>query len=642
MPLSAAGAETKPRAKVGSQRNSKSFLVGWLIAAAILGTVGFEYAVYQHYFRRYIAPYYPVNDDQLETYQWAYNNSLAFKTGSRQETDTKPIALPYRRTSGLNMKGPVVPMLSLAAALIMGPHRFSVGLVNFLYLIVGQIVLFFAIRRRSGMRPALLASGLFLLSGSHYFYAGAINDMRLDYAGMITMGITYLAVLQWLERGKRTDLLLSAVSLFLCATTRSILLIYWIGTALSALTIFIVAASFDQSVALKQFRNRSAFILACLAAVATFYLAMNWHDFASYYITCKTGGEDAMRRRENHVENLAQMLLYYPHSFLEHFQTMLVFAFGAAAASAVGWLAVAKRALTPAPGSSSAVTTGEASPGSKNAATTSPGSKSAVITSQASPDSKSAGTNENGGSPPPRKNPIITPVSVLLIGVVASVLVCVTAYVPSPVVIGVLTMPLCISFALAIEHLMKMSKLRWLPMIVASAIAVCGLCNFNKEFKSPTYIPHGDLRESTMVNHIFDVLIPEVNRSQHRIEILWGLVHGGLNEKAFEIYSWEHLHKPLAVPVDAAYVACYPEFSWSGFERQLVEANFVVAPVELAKPAPNQFEYEGMKSLRENLPKMLATLKTDRFVQIGTYRLHDERPPVIGIFERQPVNSQLR
>jgi len=572
--------------------SSKSVLVGFLIAGAILSTGVFEYAVYQHYFKRYIAPYYPVNSDQLTTYRWAYKNSFGFKTGIREKTEDKPVAQSSMHQPGLNMKGPVVLMLSEAAVLVMGPHRFSVGLINFLYLILGQIVLFLTLRRRSGLRAALIASGLFLLSGTHYLYAGGINDMRLDYAGMITMGITYLTVLQWLEQGKRTDLLLVALCLLLCATTRSILMIYWIGTALSALVLFFLAGIFDKSLAPRQYRNRTALLLACLAGIAGLYVAMNWHDFASYYINCKTGGEDAMRRHENNVENLPQMLLYYPRSFLQHFHTMLLFGFGTAAVSLAGWLSEALRLRK----------TGEPFPGLTRKLT-------------------------------------VTPAIALLIGIVSSVLVCVTSYAPSPLVIGVLTMPLCISLALVAEHFLKLSKLKSVPMAIAAVVAMCGLVNFNNEFKHPIYPPHPDQHEAQTVNRISETLIPEVNRSGHRVLILWALVHSGLNQDAFEIYAWEHLHKPLAVPVDAAYMAAYPQFSWSELQHRLAEADIVVVPIELAKLAPQEFEYDAMKSLRENLPKMLVALKSDNFVQIGAYRLYENRPPLIGIFERHPKQT---
>jgi len=622
VPAPAPVAESQQRTDAASRKSLQSFLVGVLIAASILGVAAFEYGTYQHYFKRYISPYYPVNDDQLETYQWAYNNSLTFRTGTLEQAHDKAVALPNKHEVGLNMKGPVVPMLSLGATLLLGPQRFSVGLVNLLYLVVGQIVLFFALRRRSGIRPALLASGLFLLSGSHYYYAGAINDMRLDYAGMITMGITYLAVLQWLDSGKRKDLIVSAICLLLCATTRSILLVYWMGTALSALTIFVLAGLVDKSKAFQQFRNRTALLLVCVSAVGALYVASNWRDFASYYINCKTGGEDAMRRRENHIENVMQMFMYYPNSFWEHFQTMLVFAFGAGVVTLLGCLPRGARLLLRAGPQQPQYThsaDGESIAGQgRSLAPANETNSSAIAASPASAISR-----------------IVTPPVVLLFGVVAAVLVCVTAYVPSPVVIGVLTMPLCISFALAIEQIMKLSQRTLFPLAVAASIAIIGVCHFSNEFKYPVHIPHRDLRESTMVNHIFDVLMPRVNQYHRRIEILWSLVHGGLNEKAFEIYSWEHFHKPLAVPVDAAYVAAYPEFSWSAFARQLTQADIVVAPIELAAPQGKQFEYEGMKSLRENLPKMLAALKADGFVQHGTYRLHDDRPPVIGIFERK-------
>jgi hypothetical protein len=614
----ASAAEGKARATAQSRRTFAPWLVGVLIAAALLGTVAFEYGTYQHYFKRYIAPYYPVNDDQLETYQWAYNNSVVSQTGTLQQGRDKAIALPNKREVGLNMKGCIVPLLSLGATLLLGPQRFSVGLINLVYLIVGQIVLFFAMRRRSGIRPALLASGLFLMSTSHYYYAGGINDMRLDYAGLIMMGMTYLAVLQTLESGKRKDLIVSAACLLLCAMTRSILLIYWLGTILSAFVIFGGAELLHKTAALKQFRQRCGLVLTCIAAVGALYIAVNWRDFASYYINCKTGGEDAMRRRENHIENVVQLLMYYPNSFWLHFQTMLVFALGATCATLFGFLV---RYLKP-----FAI---RLSPNSNS-------NKSRLVVGENQvAESLTASEPANAVSTEGVIHTIVTPPVVLLFGVVAAVLVCVTSYVPSPLVIGVLTMPLCISLALAIERLMQLSKVKLLPMAIAASIAIAGLCHFSNQFRYPIYIPHQDLPEAKAVNHIFDVMIPRVNQYHRGIEILWSLVHGGLNEKAFEIYSWEH-HHPVKVPVDARYVACYPEFSWPAYARQLKDADIVVAPVELAAPKDGQFEYDGMKSMRENLPKMLEALKADGFVRLGTYQLHQpSRPPVIGVFQKE-------
>ncbi|HEY9719104.1 MAG TPA: hypothetical protein V6C69_16640 [Trichormus sp.] len=600
-------AEGQAKSAAPMRRSARPLLAGILIAVALLSTVAFEYGVYQHYFKRYVAPYYPVNDDQLETYQWAYNNSVTVRTGTLRQAEDKAIALPQSKF-GMNMKGPLIPMLSLGATLLLGPHRFSVALVNLLYLIVGQIALFFALRRRSGMRAALIGSGLFLLSESHYFYAGGLNDMRLDYAGMIMMGLTYLAVLQWLEGGKRRDLVVAAICLLLCSLTRSIVLIYWVGTILSALVIFGSAALFDQAPALKQFRNRTAAILACVGAVGAIYVTVNWHDFATYYINCKTSGEDAMRRRENHIENIAQLLMYYPKSFWQHFQIMLVYGFGACVVTVLGFVAGLVR-----------LGKGQQSPTQSTL-------DSGVLENPAKDRAATAGAISK----------IVTPPAVLFFSVVAAVTVCVISYVPSPLVIGVLTMPVCITLALAIERLMQLSKRTVFTLAIAASVAVCGLCHFNNEFRYPLYIPHQDIPEATTVNHIFEVLLPRVDRYHRPIQILWSLVHGGLNQRAFEIYSWEHRHKPLAVPVDASIVYCYPSFSWNIYAQQLKDADIVVAPVELAAPTGNEFEYDGMKSMRENLPKMRETLKADGFVQLGTYQMHEpNRPPVIGVFQKE-------
>jgi hypothetical protein len=182
---------------------------------------------------------------------------------------------------------------------------------------------------------------------------------------------------------------------------------------------------------------------------------------------------------------------------------------------------------------------------------------------------------------------------------------------------------------------MQLTRLRLLPLALASSIAITGLCHFNNQFRYPVNIPHRDLPESKMVNHIFDLLIARVNRHHQRINLFWSIVHGGLNEKAFEVYAWEHLQKPLSVPVAASIIPCYPEFSWSVYASKLKSADIVVVPVELSAPQDGQFEYEGTKSMRENLPKLLDALKSDGFVRLGTYQLHEpSRPPVIGVFEK--------
>jgi hypothetical protein len=312
-----------------------------------------------------------------------------------------------------------------------------------------------------------------------------------------------------------------------------------------------------------------------------------------------------MRRHENHVDSFADILLYYPRSFLEHFRIMLSVGFFGAIASVASSIYALKR-----------------KGGDTN--------RAAGAQAESTHPRESVRVSQVVG------RGLAAPVVMLPLCLLISVLVCVTAYAPSPLVIGVLTMPVCISLGLAVNHLMAESKLKFVPLAIAVAIAGSGLWYFNSEFKTPRYPPQPNVAEAHAVDRIFAVLARRVSQYHRPIKILWAIVHGGINEKTFEVYWYEHLHRSVNVSIIDAFVAAYPQCPWKGLCQELSQADLVVTPIELPALTSGSFDYEGMKSVRSFMPQILSQLQANGFVQVYACSLSDKGPPVIAIFQRQP------
>lgn len=487
-----------------------------------------------------------------------------------------------------DMKGFVVPLVSLASTFVFGTQRFSVAIVNFVFLMLSELCIIYGLLAMRGLRCAGLALGFFLMAQTHYYYCGGINDMRFDYAGMVTMGLTYISALRFLETRTKKFFILTCAALALATYTRSIVLIYWIG-ALSLTSAYVLL--------IPKVRKKTQFSRELVVAIiglttASFallamYIGIYWHDFFGYYVKCKVGGEDLMRLRESGVNSLLERLTYYPGSFYDHFQRIL---YGFLICAPIAWCMKVRG-------------NDYADDGSPLAST--------------------------------------APIHILTASLFISVFACVTYYAPTPVVIGVLAMPLAVWCALVLDSILKGSAKTRLSFVMVALVVLTGGYVYVKEMTRPTYPPHPDRTNSLVTEQVLADLNKELMATNNGSPktIYWCLIHDGINQVYFEISQMEHLGHPAPLRITHKVLKAFPASSLKTITDKVDLADYVV----ISKlPAPSTFEYDGATSVRLNFSKITDKLNSE-FNLVSNHDYHPVGYPTVGqvrIYKRRITASE--
>jgi hypothetical protein len=543
-----------------------------------------EILLFKHYYQKFIAPYYPVLDDQLATYLWVYKAHYQLANHGLgvlwQDQNLFSGAAPF--------KGPLVPFTSLLSSFLLGPSRFSVGVTNLLLFLLGQLALVLFLSKRPNALAAALGLGLFLIAGTHYMYVGGLSDLRLDYAGMIFMGVTFLCACNWLENGDRKRFLLAALAVVFSALTRSILLFYWLGATLLASGILLIACPLVKQYRTEavRLRNRMLALLSIVASVFIFQVLLFLPNYRSYYFHCKTSGEDIMRMQEAGVHNLAERLLYYPLSFLNHCGSELT-ALGIVLALVVviPWTM------------------------------------------------KLAGFSRLNDRESPKN---VSFVLCFIFGTLAlSVMVLTTSYAPQPVVAGVLTLPLIVCSAEVLGYMMQRNLPKEMVAAICALVFGVGCWTFVHEMRHPTYKPHPDVVSARMTNVILSDLIDDVTHATRQTKklpvIYWTLVNQGINQRTFDL-MWHERRRTGEVGANHLIVPAFPDSTWDSIRHNIEISDFVVAPIKLPALEKNQFEFYGTRSIRKALPKMQECL-SQSFELSSDYALSNNFK--VGIFRRR-------
>ncbi|HEY9714473.1 MAG TPA: hypothetical protein V6C72_13460, partial [Chroococcales cyanobacterium] len=471
------------------------------------------------------------------------------------------------------------------------PTRLAVGLVNFAFFAIAEVVIFSSLLARRGLVTALLGLGFFLLCLTHYYHSGGMFDVRLDYGGMTLMGATFIGALTWLETGASIALIGAVLALLLSVGTRSILGVYWVGALAVCLACCLVPITFHVPARKRylQIAKRSLVLLIAAIAIFAIYVGMFWTQFHNYYINCKADGEDLMRLRENNVKTLVDRLSYYPRSFLDHF----IVPIGVALVSALSTLGIKM-----------------------------------ACTNGAKPTTGLEGDDWPGSR---------VPLLLLFAAVVLTVYVCATYYVPTPVVIGVLAIPISITAAILIGSInMPRSANRWM-VTGASIVLVAGIGRYVKEFTRPTFIAQPNRLLCDAVNSTMSAVSERVVKNGgKRTTIFWCLVHDGINQEYFKIYFAEHYHRLWPESMVQDLVHAYPKATLSSLREKIDTADVVVIPTELPQRTGGQFEYDGSESVRQYLPQLLPILNRDFRPVLKTYffQTPSSMPGALVVFER--------
>ncbi len=293
----------RPEFSLSSSKN------GWFVVAALLFI---ELLSFHRMVVRDVEGLYPFSFDQGVYLMQAYE---AFETirvhgilAGLQNAWLSP-----GRPTGVLVQGEA----ALAYALF-GASRTTSLLVLFAHFAGLQVILFAAFRRITHRNaPGFVAIALMLFSVSRVFYAGGLNDFRLDSPAACLYGIAFLSFLCADQFRDRSWTIIFAISLTALVTTRFVSASYTgIAIVLSVAIYSIQNFRENQDAASVWRRIRAASIVCGVAAAAAALLIIpNASNLLSYYLEGHfTGPEKSIRAAEQGVFDWAGALLFYPRS----------------------------------------------------------------------------------------------------------------------------------------------------------------------------------------------------------------------------------------------------------------------------------------------------------------------------------------
>jgi hypothetical protein len=309
---------------------------GWLLL--VLLCCG-HWLLFAEYVRREIAWCYATGYDQTTLL------ALAYGTYDRIQRH----GLLAELTHALTTLPPIGAALHLEAALLFlltRPSRLKALGVNWLHFVLLQVAVIATLRARvRGWALPALALGLLWSLATPFYWAGGLDDFRLDFAAFCLYG-TFLAVALRSDAFRHAGWSLAAgAAATWCVITRSLTSVYLGGLLGLWVAVLLVRALRAPDGAARADRKRglkgAVLCAACLALLGLPSLALRARSLWSYYVLGHVvGPESAVHAALSGVRNLAQAVAYYPRS-LVFSHAGLWFVWLAAGALAV--LALARR-----------------------------------------------------------------------------------------------------------------------------------------------------------------------------------------------------------------------------------------------------------------------------------------------------------
>ncbi|MBI5304103.1 MAG: hypothetical protein HY868_18355 [Chloroflexi bacterium] len=533
-----------------------------------------EFLLFCVYFQSNIVPYYPRNWDQLATYRAVYQTYFAVRDGGVSQFFLKDNAIMQGA-----FKGWVVPFLGLVGTFLLGPQRLSIGLVNLFFFILGQIGLVHFFERRYGWLAGVLAWGLFLSGTIHNFFAGGIDDLRFDYAGMVIFGLAFLSLVTLLEKPTRRHLLRCAVWVGLGLATRSIIVVYLVGMEMFLFVLLAFQWFRKKDDLFWTNRVRGVASLVALSLLGTgFFLLANGSQLADYYGKLKVTPEDSIRQAEFGINSLKDWLFYYPRSARTHFRGYLNIAALSVPVFFLIWILQRLRGKATQLGLDH--------------------SRLALF-------------------------------AVTLGTAVLTIYTALTLYSPSPIVIGVLTIPLAATLAnWLVEGFHRLGSVVGMRL-TTGFIAAFGLASYINPMITPQYINISARREGETINQFLDDLDRMVAARLDKPVIYWMFPHPGLHPYAFEIYLYEHGAETLVPNLRHVYPTIFAT-TQDVLGKTLASSDIVVTYVQM--PNRTGYEYPSIRSLMTFESTWREQLE-DEFVLRQSYTMMDGEG-IVGIFIR--------
>jgi hypothetical protein len=540
---------------------------GWLPWAMIMFAL--EFLFFRTYYVTNYQPYYPRSADQTVFIQSEYMTYYSLSEHGLVHTLKNLGAL-----QGQIFKGPIAPNLGVLFMFLFGPNRLSAALVNFLFFAMGQLFLFLYFKKRIDIYAGLVAVALFFLSITHYYWAGGLNDLRLDYAGMVTFGLAFIALNHLISVPTLRNFLLSGISIGISLATRSITGVYLIAIVFSInafLWLSIKHKSFRQvnSEQLKYFR----YLLVSIAVVAGIAFIAVRGGMVNYYSSMFQGPERAIRSAESGVLTALDNLLYYPRSASEHFEYY-------------GYILIG------------------------------------MILFQ--------GLKEFSERRRPHKNNVAQDFGlwnyliVFLIAVFCVWLI-LLLYSQSPLTIGILTIPIVFVLTMIISKQLNTVSEN-IRSIISAAIFLVGFLFYVSNMITPRALSPADIVEAKRINALYADIADVITGGNTR-NLSWLINHDALIPPSFYIYLYEH-DRRMDVPLVSSAAPRIFSMTETDIIKQIEASDVIVAPLYFNQQVSYEFPYT--QSLRQYETSWRGKLNTEFILKQKYYLTYQP----IGLYIR--------
>ncbi len=426
-----------------------------------------------------VAPYFPRYFDQLSGYVGLYRAHYTLADPGLPFADRFQAVSPVL----LDLRGWAVPWLATAAGFVFGANRLAFASINYVFLVAIVVALAAAMARRCDAWTAGTAIGLLLTSRSVFQATGGLHDLRLDFAGLAMFGIFVLALWRMAETPDPRRVALAALAYAAALWSRSVTGAY----GLIAIGVFGIAA-----LALAVLRRdlawrarwRAAFALGLAAgAIFALYVALHWRAIDGYYFNLMRTDESRIRLAEFGLSSRAELFGFYLQSAWQHFRPLVQW-FGATLGLVVAAIAVARMR-----------------------------GKDLAEAAAAAP-----------------AGPALAVVGAAVVGVLVPVL----AYAPSPVAIGVLSVPLAAFGAFALAAARSAVPWRRVGHAIALLPLVAGLWISARAMARPPIRHPLEIPVAEAHNRLYDSIATDGGGT-----VAWMTVSEGTNPAAFAVHLYE-------------------------------------------------------------------------------------------------------
>lgn len=333
---------------------------GWgLVALSLLA----QFGLFRQFALREVVWSYPANHDQLlflsqsyETYERILNDGLgkglAPMMGLARRTHLQPgpgTALLPPHLSGppdfpLSPSGGMIHLQAALLFLLVGPGRLAALSLNFLYFALLQIAIVGTMKWLSGRWSIGLATlGLLWTIATPFFWAGGLFDFRIDFIAFCLFGTFVCVVIRSRVFTDWRWSVLAGCCAAMLVSFRYLTAIYLFGI-LGVMGLFLLGRARRRSGSKSGNQARRQLVGLLLASVpllvlTALVLLLHWHEIGRYYVVGHiTGPEKRVRALEQGITTVWQGVKFYPAElYYKHLGPLFVqWARGLLAAAVVG------------------------------------------------------------------------------------------------------------------------------------------------------------------------------------------------------------------------------------------------------------------------------------------------------------------